>query len=145
MRIMVSETGNDLDSATFSAAVELGEAYAELAQDWTALFDRTFAAVSDPSRLRGAATELDESLTGFGAKMGQLPPSPVTDLLVETEERALVNLTEAYRHAANLAEGPSPEELSPAIQCMVAAGNAHEDARTTLAAYLVSLGLDFGV
>ncbi|MBI4212704.1 MAG: hypothetical protein HY534_00150 [Chloroflexi bacterium] len=142
---MVSETGNGLDSATFSTAVELGEAYAELAQDWTVLFDRAFATVADPSRLRGAAGELKESLDGFGDKMGQLPPSPVTDLLVEAEERALVNLAEAYRHAANLAEGSSPEELSPAIHCMVAAGNAHEEARTTLAAYLVSLGLDFGV
>ncbi len=145
---MVRDPVTGFDFASYANGIELGEIYAELSQDWAALFDRAFATIADPALLRVSDTdlsELDESFAGFGEKMDQLPPSPVTDVLVEHEERALLSLAEGYRELASLPEAPSPEDLRTAVQCIVQAGTAHEEARTTVAVYLESLGLDFGV
>ena len=133
-----------VDSSAFVAGVELGETYAELSEDWAALYDRAFAIVSQPELLK-TAEDLDAAFESYGDSMAELPATPVTDQLVELEERALVSLARAYEQLAMLPVNAGSEALVPVVRHLVEAGATHEAARAAVSGYLESLGLDFGV
>lgn len=126
-----------------AAALALAELYGGLVDDWGALFDRVFEAVSEPKLARNPAFQETFRATtrSYRERLDQLPPTPVSEQVAASERRALELLGEAQRRTAALSDTPSADERSQVVRLMVEAGAAHLAARQSVVDYLQSLGL----
>ncbi len=133
--------------ADFSDAVELGETYGELLDEWEELYEQVFATVSQPrlGRAPAADAELQLRLASYRAGLRELIPTPITDQVVQSEERSLASLMAVFKLVAAFGDAPTQVQLSSPVRLMLEAGTAHEEARAIVGRYLESFGLDFGI